>query len=285
MRTQGPRGLTGARTPQMRHESGEVLVFDDPLALSRCHMLAVPMGTYCPDVAALFAAPAASLRLIEALDAAAWAEVRRMVGPGGDEGWRRSVLSAEGLEMDETELRGCVAAGFNMPPSQFQLHLQYIFPPLLPQHLALLRDGVHFTRQRFLPFAYIREALARLGDTPLRGSIKPSTADTSADALIEAIKVATGLEYIPAHTAFLTAFLEANAKLANYDAADFRYAKHARTGTVIGLHESLDRGEAPAAKDVDKQDTRVLQTYGRSPHGLKYYSFYRDPPSALPELQ
>ena len=134
MSTQGPRGLTGARTMQMRHESGEVLVFDDPLALSRCHMLAVPMSAYVPDVAALFAAPAAGLRLIEALDAAAWGEVRRMVGPGGDEGWRRSVLSAEGLEMDETELRGCVAAGFNMPPSQYQLHIQYIFPPLLPQH-------------------------------------------------------------------------------------------------------------------------------------------------------
>lgn len=48
----------------LRAESARAAVFDDPLALSRAHVLAVPMDVYAADVRALFAAPAAGARLL-----------------------------------------------------------------------------------------------------------------------------------------------------------------------------------------------------------------------------
>eukprot|EP01050_Picozoa_sp_SAG11_P054684 SAG11_NODE_33008_length_279_cov_1.250000_1_plen_92_part_11 len=57
----------------LRAESGEqsFVVFDDPLALSRCHLCAIPTDAYVPDVRALFQRPARGLALVEALDDAA----------------------------------------------------------------------------------------------------------------------------------------------------------------------------------------------------------------------
>eukprot|EP00438_Fugacium_kawagutii_P000500 Skav217661 [mRNA] locus=scaffold2919:128154:130839:+ [translate_table: standard] len=45
----------------------------------------------------------------------------------------------------------------------FQLHLQFIHLPLFPFHYNLFQSGEHFTRGRFFPLEYMKQALA-LGD-------------------------------------------------------------------------------------------------------------------------
>jgi hypothetical protein len=42
--------------------------------------------------------------------------------------------------IDSGELRTHVIAGLNFPPSQYQLHLQYLLPPLLPFHVGLFKQ-------------------------------------------------------------------------------------------------------------------------------------------------
>ena len=44
--------------------------------------------------------------------------------------------------------------GLNFPPSQYQLHLQFMLPPLMPFHWKLYKEGVHFTPGRFFPLAH-----------------------------------------------------------------------------------------------------------------------------------
>ncbi len=74
----------------------------------------------------------------------------------------RSSLFAGQLPSKDA-LRQHVCAGFNYPPSQYQLHLQFMVPPFLPfQWLACLK-GVHFTPGRFFPFEYVRAVLSAEG--------------------------------------------------------------------------------------------------------------------------
>lgn len=45
--------------------------------------------------------------------------------------WRQKHFAGAD-QLTETDLRGLVAAGFNSPPSQYQLHMQFMLPPFLP---------------------------------------------------------------------------------------------------------------------------------------------------------
>ena len=76
--------------------------------------------------------------------------------------WRRKALSFSGNEMPLAALREHVIMAFNLPPSQYQLHLQYMLLPLLPSHLGVFRRGAHFVHLRHFPLAYVREALEKL---------------------------------------------------------------------------------------------------------------------------
>ena len=62
------------------------------------------------------------------------------------------------LRTDEIS-RANVAAGFNFPPSQYQLHLQYMLPVFTPFHFKLYTQGHHFTYNRFLPYEFVESAL------------------------------------------------------------------------------------------------------------------------------
>ena len=45
--------------------------------------------------------------------------------------WRRRHFR-DAESYDEQKLRALAIAGFNSPPSQYQLHLQFMLPPFLP---------------------------------------------------------------------------------------------------------------------------------------------------------
>ncbi len=63
-----------------------------------------------------------------------------------DEAWRSKTLkdashSFNSEEQLERELKKHVCAGFNYPPSQYQLHLQFMLPPFLPFQYSLYLQG------------------------------------------------------------------------------------------------------------------------------------------------
>ena len=65
----------GARFPYdiaVRLQTKELLVFDDPLALSPCHFCAIPTTCWCADWRLLLRAPKEGLALLTQLEEAAW---------------------------------------------------------------------------------------------------------------------------------------------------------------------------------------------------------------------
>lgn len=263
----------------MRSESASMLVFDDPLAITRAHILAVPTDVYCADIRSLFLAPEAALGLLQRMEEAAWLALSQ--GPLADESWRKKALSKEGSEMNVEDLRRYVVRAFNMPPSQYQLHMQYMLPPMLPSHVGVFRRGAHFMKMRHFPCGYVQEACRALvaAKTTIAGAPQ-----MDAEQLVEAIK-AHGVDYDKAWADDMEFIKNANSKLANWDPADFEYAVN------DGQVSSLTTGaavESPTAKELDNLDKLAMQGYGRpytdgKPGGM-YYSFARDP-ALLPTLQ
>eukprot|EP00434_Breviolum_minutum_P045628 symbB.v1.2.040951.t1/scaffold7655.1/size10050/1 len=53
----------------MRLETRDIMVFDDPLAITRAHVLSVPTDVYCPDIRSLFVDPGPALALLKKMEA------------------------------------------------------------------------------------------------------------------------------------------------------------------------------------------------------------------------
>ena len=102
----------------------------------------------------------------------------------------RSIYGAAGV--DGPGLRAAAIAGMNVPPSQFQLHLQYMLPPLLPNQMQMYRYGNHYGKYRFFPLAYLLAALDALAE---RGADFPDADDLDGPGLVERVKAAAGVDY------------------------------------------------------------------------------------------
>lgn len=133
-------------TVSIREQSPEFLVFDDLLALSPCHLNVIPTRAYIPDWTFLLKRPAEGLALIIEMHGRCASVLRSQFL--SNPAFRNGIIRG-GSAIPDSELVASVAAGFNIPPSQYQLHLQFIMPPLLPyQHLMYLR-GNHYTKVQF----------------------------------------------------------------------------------------------------------------------------------------
>ena len=279
-----------ALTISARAQTPRVLVFDDPLALSCCHLNAVPTQDYIPDWRFLLRRPAAGLALVRELRAHCDRVVREQFL--ANRAWRTKLLRQNNnSDNDDDAVLEWALAGFNLPPSQFQLHLQYILPPLLPQQHHMLRAGHHFTKGRFVPYDYVVAALtAAAADPQLLAGIALD-ADTPLAALTARL-AAAHVDYDAHHAAFLARAAAAQQRLANWDPADFG-------GFVAGttLHRlthvapradgsaacTADRGTPADGRALAAADKKTLQNYGRpytpdtgSPSGT-YYRYPKDP--------
>ena len=166
-------------TISLRAQTPRTLVFDDLLALSPCHVNAIPTDAYLPDIRGLFARPRAGLALVDRLFGAVWGVARAQFL--GRAGWARRVMGAEAAGLPAEAIRAHAITGFNFPPSQYQLHLQFMLPPCTPFHWSLFQKGVHCTPRRFFPFEYVRAALAAL---VAAGAAVPGAAAMPIDALL-----------------------------------------------------------------------------------------------------
>ena len=151
----------------IRRETERVIVFDDLLSLTPCHMLSVPKTAWIPDFRFLFNHCGSGLKLMKELRENAkqavysefwsneefrsfynWESFARVkllststttcagsnapAGAGGGKS-RDAVDGAAGKEEDAARLfeiffENCVILGLNFPPSQYWLHLQTYEP-------------------------------------------------------------------------------------------------------------------------------------------------------------
>jgi hypothetical protein len=99
------------------------------------------------------------------------------------------------------------------PPSQYQLHLQFIVLPLLPFQYEQYLRGVHCTQGRFFPLQYVRAVLAL--DAPMH-----VVDDTPIEA-ITAFYKARGVDYDIVHRQMYDQIGENHRRLANWQIDQF----------------------------------------------------------------
>ena len=173
----------------IRLEVADTLVYDDPLARSTAHLNAIPTDVHIPDWRWLLLNPSKAITLLNRLDQRAFEAVEATVY--GNDGWRSEVLRP-GAVASADELRPHCIAALNAVPSQYQIHLHYIVPPLLPNDNHCLLTGQRFSRGRWLPLSYVIAALKAL--QPMNG-LKGATEMETADALSAIAALPNGPSY------------------------------------------------------------------------------------------
>lgn len=142
----------------LRKQSEDFLAFDDPLSLSVCHMNAIPTSVYLADLRFLFTDPVRGCALVQScFDVAAQAAIEQF---WGDDDFRKTFFANKPVPTDTEELKAIAICGMNFPPSMYQLHLQFVHPPMTPFHYSLARNENHFHHGRFFPMEFLLEALS-----------------------------------------------------------------------------------------------------------------------------
>jgi len=242
----------------IRHQTPEILVFDDPLALAACHFCAIPTNLYCPDWRMLLRAPAAGLRLIEQLEDAAWQCVEAQFL--SSERWREKHVRTP--DMPPAELRKHVVAGCNFPPSQFQLHIQYFLMPWLPSNYKRFVDGQELIAGRWFPLAYIKDVLR------LDKAVQV-TASTPIEQLIAQFE-ALGVDYAAYCREESARVARSHSETANWRAADF--------GAAVGS-ECVEEGDGAgkSVKELLEADKKILHSSGPTATAYKFAKQARVP--------
>lgn len=257
-------GIASAPFPlhiSIRRQSAQLLVFDDLLALTPCHLNAVPTSAYIPDWRFLLRRPREGLLLVRTLEEAAWACACEefLASPSFRHKFLRGAARTEWTSAHSEALRPHMVVGANFPPSQFQLHLQCFLMPWLPFQYRMYLDGQHMTKGRFFPLSYIKALLSL--DEPYEVQM-----ETPVEEII-AHFATRGVDYDEMHAACYLAVDASHRALANWSAADFECTLQG--GSVVGS----DRTKA----EVIAADKLVLQSYGRpySQQGKPAGTFYK----------
>lgn len=142
-------------TISIRFQSPEYLVFDDLLANSSCHINAIPTSVHIPDWRYLLTNPQEGLKIVRNLLKYAEKVVKEQFL--ANQAWRKKYL--KDATITPAEFLQFAMAGMNYPPSQFQLHLQYVTFPVVPFQYYMHKQGKVFMRHRFFPIKYIIRVL------------------------------------------------------------------------------------------------------------------------------
>jgi hypothetical protein len=269
----------------LRYEDNEFIVFDDLLGLSPLHLNVIPTAHYIPDWRYLLRRPSQGLQLIRSM-----LEKCHDVAKGQflcNRQWVRALVRADApAELSPEEHFGF---GFNYPPSQAQLHVQYIAPMMLPFQMAQLLRGVHFTCERFFPFRYVERCLQvaiaqyeSFGVGLPHDLLQP---DTPVAKIIDYF-THHGVDYSKARALFLHERIKCGEWFCNWSPEDFEGV----AADLPGLNGSrrtvfLEHGGSAVNFDVDvaaanAADRLELQNYGR-PYGAngeptgRFYQFPR----------
>jgi hypothetical protein len=285
-------GVAKTRFPlqiSLRAQDEQILVFDDLLSLTTCHLNCIPTNVYIPDLRALFANPARGRALLARLHDAAWSVVAEQFW--AHDGWREKMLRPVGqgeaanpedmalLTLDT--LRRHVVAGCNFPPSQYQLHLQFMLPPFTPFHWHLYKHGGHFTKGRFFPVEYLVAALTAMGESPM-----PEAADMAIEELTARVEREYGVSYEKMWRTSFEAYGASHARLEQWSPEDFDAAIVDGRVVVERPSGGAVKGAPVGVSEMLAADKLALQNYGRpynqagQPTGT-YYRYAKQAP--LPE--
>jgi len=240
-------------TISLRRQTSDVLIFDDMLALTPCHMNAISAKYYIPDWRFLLTSPRLALELLDQMEAECWEATLPFLQ---DPVFRKTVIQGD---VSDAEIRSKVIRSFNFPPSQFQMHIQWLVPPLLPfQHyMAEIRN--HFHEGRAFPLDYVRAVLA-LND--------PYTVEKNTPIEdIVAYYNSKGVSYSEYWASFYEKCLKDSLDLANWNAADFQYVVDDGKCYEFGVVDNevvlgaVAEGVTPA--DCTGRDKTIFQNYGR----------------------
>jgi len=238
-------------TISMRFQDKDFIVIDDLLALTPCHLNCIPTSKYIPDFRYLLKRPKDGLVILNNLFDISWRVLEEQFW--NNEAWRKKIIkNADSLKVGD--LKAHVAAGLNYPPSQYQLHLQFMLPPFLPFQYFQCLNGVHFTPGRFFPYEYVRSILQLNEPYDLKE-------DTPVEVIIEHYK-GKGVDYDAVHKVCYDRYQASHQKLANWSKEDFAAVivndkvYQFKDGDTLAL--TTDDTKTP--RDADKI---TLQNYGR----------------------
>eukprot|EP00667_Euglena_gracilis_P019296 EG_transcript_20657 len=192
----------------LRAESADFLCFDDLLQLSCCHLNCIPTTVYIPDWRSLLKRPRDGLRLMDQIFDTCWKVFAETFY--ADPAWRHVWLKGPpSLEA----MREYVVAGLNYPPSQYQLHLQFMVLPLQPFQYKMYLKGVHYTYGRFFPLEYVREVLQ--ADRPI-----PNADELDIEDIIRRFDD-LGIRYDDIHARCYARYGQRHEEIANYTPDQF----------------------------------------------------------------
>lgn len=181
-----------------------------------------------------------------------------------DEKFRAAYLqAAPGREA----LRSMGTAGMNFPPSQQQLHLQYVHGPMLPFQYAVFKDGLHLQYKRFFPVQFLLDSLAA-GDK-VRLDVHENT---DIEEIIQMAAV-VGVDYDSYWSQMCAQVNTIQESCSPWREADFMYR-------IVGknVYDAQTGQELPElnVKAIQAADVKRLQSYGcgaTEPGRCCYYPF------------
>jgi len=241
-------------TISLRRETDEVMVMDDLLQLTPCHLNGIPKQYYIPDWRYLLLAPAAGLKLLDTLEAELWEATQPFLR---SETYRKALFRGD---ISDEEIRKNIICSFNFPPSQFQLHVQWLVPPLTPFQHYMAETKNHFHEGRGFPMSYVRKLLAL-------GEKYDVQKDTPVEQIMEHFSK-KGVDYKTEWTEWYEKVcLASTLSFQNWNTADFQYV--VEDGKVFDYSVADGKvalgAEAPdaSAKALQDKDKAALQNYGR----------------------
>lgn len=241
-------------TLSLRRETEDVVIFDDLLALTPCHLNCIPKKYYIPDWRYLLLAPKKALELLDIMEE----ELNKATDEFlKDEHFRTGVYRSG---VSDDAIRSGISKSFNYPPSQYQLHIQWIVPPLTPFQLFMTETRNHYIEGRAFPMAYVRKLLEL-------NEVFPVEKDTPVEKIIEHFDK-RGINYKEIWSKwFEEVCLQSSMNVQNWDPDHFQFLVEA--GKVYEF--TIVSGEVKRGKEVSDlspsalqaQDKVVLQNYGR----------------------
>jgi len=177
-------------------------------------------------------------------------------------------------------LKQHIACGFNYPPSQYQLHLQFMLPIFTPFHWKYYNKGGHFTYERFLNYEFVEAALKFLVSSKSKLKDAPNMSIADIFKHFES----KGVSYTKSWKSCYNRYGSSHRALATWDPADFNFATLNDGQKWFDAQNVIQQTkDVPDYASLKKQDKLFLQNYGRpykaanKPSGT-YYKFAKTPP-------
>ena len=262
----------------IRYQDDSFLVYDDLMQTTLIHLNAVPTEVYVPDFRYLLGDPERGLALIYNLFKVSVHSASKMLA---DRDFANKFFSPNAvIDMQNASLADFIEyhvhSGFNFPPSQNQLHLQFILPPFTPYHAVLSADGGHTQINRFFPFDVVIAYLKVLVESKQVVRMQ-EIRDLSGSELIEFLEQRTSVEYYKMFYEEKERSRRSECFLANWNSSDFQYLAVGKTMLYDMISHKVDAVDSAQLRRMHESDNETITSFGKGPRGLQYYAFAKDP--------